>query len=374
MCLSFWFAVLTEFIIAFFIPQYRDPFLFDPIIGTREQPGEFLIYNNDGIIPKFVNEAGFVDDEWEKQKPPGHMRIAVLGDSFVEAWQVPNSDDFESKLEKLFKDNGTNVDVLNFGMRGMGTYQEYATLIHYALPYDLDLVIVAAYLSNDVRDNSPFLGDAPAQPYLVREHDSERIIPPVNPARGFPFDFFKRHLHSYRWLVSEYYETKQYVETFGKPAGSAIVPQGGIPAWFEIYHDASQEKKEWIDAWQTTKELFRRIETAASDHSIPLLVLMVPARYEIDPAAIPHMLEKRKARFPEAHLAPYNPTIPRVKGNALFEELSMRVIDLHNEFYNRFMRGEEIYAPGDNQHVGLHGHEVIANILYQTIIDSRLLE
>lgn len=370
----FLYAVITETMIAFFMPQYRDPFLFDPVIGAREHPGAFTVHVNGITNHKFANSAGFVDDEWDIIKPPGIKRIVLLGDSFVEAWQVPNSEDFETKLEEKFKEAGSAVEVLNFGMRAMGTYQEYATLVTYALRYKPDMIVIVAYLSNDVRDNSSVLDNAPARPYLVFKNGVEQIIPPKDPTHGSLFNFFKQKFHSYRWLVGKYYEARQNFNSSFRKKRPAAAPKSGIPAWFEIYHQKSQQSDAWKEAWNTTKELFRRIDTTAHEHSIPLLVLMIPAHYEIQPETVQVELEERKRKYPDALQELYDLSIPRKKGTEMFGELSVPFIDVYDEFYTRAMRGEELYAPGDNHHVNSDGHEVIADVLYKTIQEQGLLK
>ena len=58
-------------------------------------------------------------------------------------------------------------EVLNLGVAGYGTAQELLTLREEALAYDPDLVLLAVYTGNDVRNNLEALELDPARPYFV---------------------------------------------------------------------------------------------------------------------------------------------------------------------------------------------------------------
>src|SRR5207302_1004783 len=85
------------------------------------------------------------------EKKPGVTRIAVLGDSFVEAVQVGNDDVFTRKMEALL---GSSVEVLNFGSAGFGTTQEYMTYLDRVRQFKPDIVILGFLSENDMRNNS----------------------------------------------------------------------------------------------------------------------------------------------------------------------------------------------------------------------------
>jgi len=88
-------------------------------------------------VPIHLNKLGFHDSMRETKKPANTVRIAVLGDSMVEALQVPLESTatqlLENKLNsvKLFGDK--ECQVLNFGVSAYGVgqyllmYQKYAS-------------------------------------------------------------------------------------------------------------------------------------------------------------------------------------------------------------------------------------------------------
>jgi hypothetical protein len=100
------------------------------------------------------NSAGMRDREHSVQKPPGVFRVLLLGDSFMEALQVPFDSSFPALLERgLAQQAGKRVEVVSAGVSGWGTDDELRYLTQYGLQYRPDLVLVAMTLHNDISDN-----------------------------------------------------------------------------------------------------------------------------------------------------------------------------------------------------------------------------
>lgn len=146
----------------------------DDFCGTIRRPGvEFFYAQEGGALVRF-NSAGFRDEEWTVAKPPNTFRIAVLGDSYVEAVQVALGDRFTEVLERELDQTdvvgGRRVHVLSFGVSGFGTAQELMCLRHHAWQYSPDMVILAVTTGNDVRNNSRTLQNDDGRPYFFYEN------------------------------------------------------------------------------------------------------------------------------------------------------------------------------------------------------------
>ncbi|MCU0935922.1 MAG: SGNH/GDSL hydrolase family protein [Gammaproteobacteria bacterium] len=119
-----------------------------------------------------INGAGLRDDrERALEKPAGTLRVAVLGDSFAEAVQVPVEDAFPAVLERSLAAcealGGRTVEVLNFGVSGYSTAQALLTLRARAGVFRPDLVLLAFFPGNDVVENSRALDSDPMRPYFT---------------------------------------------------------------------------------------------------------------------------------------------------------------------------------------------------------------
>jgi lysophospholipase L1-like esterase len=82
------------------------------------------------------------------QKTAGRFRILALGDSFTEAVQVDEQEVFTARLEKA----DPRFDVINAGVGGYGTVQEYLYLLSQGLQFRPDLVLLM-FFENDLTDN-----------------------------------------------------------------------------------------------------------------------------------------------------------------------------------------------------------------------------
>lgn len=147
----------------------------DELAGLRLRAGAQGWYREEGEAYVAINSEGWRDIERPKAKPAGVVRIAVLGDSFMEAIQVAREDSFAVKLQEELGScepfSKQPVEVLNFGVSSYGTAQELVTLRYRARDYDPDIVLLAFLPSNDVRNNSKALEDWKQRPFFALEGD-----------------------------------------------------------------------------------------------------------------------------------------------------------------------------------------------------------
>lgn len=91
-----------------------------------------------------INANGDRDRPRALDKPPGCRRIAVLGDSYVEAEQVELESMATQVLERRLQAHtpSSAVEVLNFGVSSYGVGQLYATYLHHVRQFGADDVVV----------------------------------------------------------------------------------------------------------------------------------------------------------------------------------------------------------------------------------------
>src|SRR6266581_4197431 len=78
--------------------SYPEFYEIDEHRGFALRPSMAGWYRKEGQAFVRINADGLRDREHAKQKPPGTLRIAVLGDSYTEALQVPRKETFWSVL------------------------------------------------------------------------------------------------------------------------------------------------------------------------------------------------------------------------------------------------------------------------------------
>ncbi len=163
--------------IGYSAPQWYE---LDPQLGWRLHPHRHGWFVADGKrVPVHTTPSGFRDREHTLDKPEGVYRIAVLGDENSEAmsleleqtwwWQLP------ARLQECGFQPDKLTEVLNFGVGGYGTAQEYVLLETSAMRYQPDLVLLQ-FSPNDVADNSRALTAQKDRPFFELDaHGVPRI-------------------------------------------------------------------------------------------------------------------------------------------------------------------------------------------------------
>ncbi len=140
----------------------------DPARGLAHIPGAKSAAKYHGRSWIEINSDGLRGPEVPLAHPPGTLRIALLGDSFIEAFQVPFEKTVGEVLgRELSTLRGTPVEVVNFGVGGYGTTQELLTLKQQVWKYSPDLVVLGFTVGNDVTDNYRPLDPGAYRPYYV---------------------------------------------------------------------------------------------------------------------------------------------------------------------------------------------------------------
>lgn len=122
---------------------------------TRASPDPRLVY--EGIPGKCdQNAQGFRDREHALAKPPGTLRIVVIGDSVAAGQGVRPEEAFGRVLERTLQARGTPAEVIVLAVTGYSTVQQLP-LLERAYAYAPDLILWA-YTLNDPAD--PVLDNA----------------------------------------------------------------------------------------------------------------------------------------------------------------------------------------------------------------------
>jgi len=152
-----------------------------PIIGQKIIPNSKGIWSKEGFSRVEINSKGWNDYERNYSKKRKTIRVAVVGDSFIEALQVDKSKAIGSVMESwLNKDCNSipadqNIEVLSFGASGWGTGQMYLTITNEIVDYKPDYVVLAFFPGNDLKNNIYELELNPYRPYFELE-DNKLIL------------------------------------------------------------------------------------------------------------------------------------------------------------------------------------------------------
>lgn len=269
----------------------------DEQLGWGFVPGVHGYSAHEGFAHVSINRAGFRDRDWTVEKPAGIYRVAVLGDSFVDATNVAVEDGFVRQIARALAADcgGVNFEVMNFGVSGYGTGQEFLQLRDRVLAYRPDLVVLGFYNGNDVADttNTPTKGWQDNKPLFTERNGALET-------EAFPTEGWRawaRQLRPIVALIDHFYlagVVKQAVS--GKPlwggnrpatreeeaaalaAGTPPRPQH--PEMFCPPKDAAWEK-----SWSQVEFLLDAMRDAAEARNARFLVVGIPEPTQIYPTA-----------------------------------------------------------------------------------------
>ncbi|HZH32311.1 MAG TPA: SGNH/GDSL hydrolase family protein [Pyrinomonadaceae bacterium] len=230
------FALLSAEI-ALRIAGYTYPVFYttDTVRGYALEPGLSGWYRKEGAAYIRINSEGLRDREHPKEKPANTLRIALLGDSYAEALQVPLEAAFWVVLEQRLQgcqafSAGRRVEVVNFGVSGYGTAQELLTLRERVWDYAPDIVLLAVTTNNDITDNLRAFKKAEEIPYFVHRDGQLALDDSFRESRTFRL----RHSainRAGRWIRARlrvlqafhegHYTLKNYLASRRAPAAKA---------------------------------------------------------------------------------------------------------------------------------------------------------
>jgi hypothetical protein len=267
----------------------------DPIAGSFRRPSLSFRYTDEGDGWVDINRHGQRDSEREEQKPDGTFRIAVLGDSYAEAFQVDREETFWSLLETRLAACGAfgaRVEVLNFGVSSYGTAQELLTLRHRVWPFDPDLVLLAFLTGNDVRNNSKRLEtEAPLRPFFELAEDGSLRLdesflrhPLFLRSRSRAFSLLRSGADHLRIL--QLLSRARYAASQRAPARPAAEPvRAGREAGLDHQVYLGDVDETWSEAWRITEGILAEMNREVRARNAGFRVVTLSNGIQVHPEA-----------------------------------------------------------------------------------------
>ncbi|HET6426595.1 MAG TPA: hypothetical protein VFG20_23085 [Planctomycetaceae bacterium] len=350
--------------------DFASPYQPDPCCGSRLNANAGFWHLSEGRAYITTNSAGFRDREHAVQKPPGTLRIAVLGDSFAEALQIEARDAFwavlERELSKCDKLDGRAVEVLNFGVSGFGTTQELQLLRHHVWRYDPDIVLLAFLPGNDVRNNSreleweqqkPFYNFVDGQLVLDESFRDQRMSPTVRVK-----DWLVRHVR----VLSAIYRAKENLKTAGR---QTTIPQ--VEAGLDDHAFAPPQDEKWQRAWAITEGVIGLMHDEVRAHGAEFFVVGLNNAIQVHPD--PDVMQAAAQRLGTDDVDEPDRRLARVAAQRGFDYFSltppMRTIAQRDKI---FFHGFRNTSPGSG-HWNEQGHKTAGELIATALCESKLL-
>jgi SGNH hydrolase-like domain, acetyltransferase AlgX len=264
----------------------------DPVLGARLVPGRrgwWTQEDREFVVPVQINHHGLRDIERDYAKAPGVFRILILGDSFVEAMHVPLDATLPHVLEQQLNGSATQarVEVIAAGVSGYGTASELLYFEREGKRYAPDLVVLAFYPGNDVKNNSPTLEDK-LKPVYSSAGALQKVVgdTPRRPphgwrallARSAAYHYFRKVLLTQQPQLAAALARRGWLRRDAIPS---TPERDGVPVDYGVY--APVPTPEWQAAWRHTEQLLDSLQDAVQSQGARLLIAIVSSRDQVYP-------------------------------------------------------------------------------------------
>ncbi len=255
----------------------------DPVAGALMWPNLQAEYTLEGQSWVEVNSSGFRDHEHQETKPVHEFRIAFLGDSYTEAVQVPFQDAYWNVARRGLKEcdalNGRIPTPLNFGISGLGTGQQLEILRKLVWDYDPDLVVLA-FVSNDITDNSPVYGGVGLKPFYFFDDSDEFVL---DDSFKTSVDFTRRTspiINLRRRIIQKSRLLKLLVEIRGSMVRKQSLQSAKSRSGFLNRPPATDAL---VEAWRVTEEAISQVASDVESRSKDFLLFSVTTGFQVHP-------------------------------------------------------------------------------------------
>ncbi len=290
-----------------------------------------------------INRDGLRDREYSLDKPSGVRRIAVLGDSVTFGFGVSQEEAYPKVLEQLLNQGTQTIkyEVMNFGVDGYNTDQEYIQLREKALSYSPDIVVLG-FIMNDGQPTPKW----------------EEIEPQNDAGDGglIPFPgkrFVRQHSYLYQFLAVRL---------------ESIATRVGIMHTPVYYYDDIQglvnlqRPEEETPNWKRARSSLENIVTRLRQRDIPLILVVFPSQNQLeDPGEDPEkkrMLDLRR--------------IPQRRLREFASSKQIIHVDLLPD-YDEWIKRQPLFVDTFSSHPNALGHRLAAEAILQSLRTHGLL-
>ncbi|MGB5733102.1 MAG: SGNH/GDSL hydrolase family protein [Thiohalocapsa sp.] len=363
------FALLCEFVVFRVVLLPSDvPANFYSNGLVRLQPGAKGVWRiRDEIAAPFsINAQGWNSGAGDYELSPAFSGtgIAIIGDSYVEALQVPSTASLAEVVAGDLLDRGRSNRVYRFGISGAPLSQYVLMLERAALHYRPDWVVVLL-IHNDFDESFRFhpgrytsaflklrvkhgrvLGEVMPEPYVRTWRDSLRQTATAR------YLYFRQQITPDR-IVKGLTSVLSAVEPTVANASAAADTTAGTPR-FQANVDTIRIEREWADVQAATSYLFDRLHRLTMAGSSRLLLVI-----DGDRQAIYRGTSQDSKALDLNRMA-----------QQLANQKGIDFLDLHGHFADAWQKDHEHFEFRSDNHWNAAGHAVAGRAIAEFIAAS----
>jgi hypothetical protein len=360
-------------------------YTYDRDCGWTAKPDTAGWQTQEGRAYLRINHDGFRGADYSLAKPRDTLRVAVLGDSFTEAQQVAEQDTFCAvaqrriqsvmPLEAASDDAITipfrRVEVMNFGCDGYGTAQELITLRDRVWRYSPDIVVLAVFTGNDIRNNSVRLEGDKCRPFYVFNGPNLVLGGPFEDSFWFRSNCLIRFESRHFQVLNMLGDANSVLRHRLRAACASRQPIATQPALSEpglddaIYQPPPDAV--WREAWRVTDAEIGMVQRDVADHHARLLVVTLANGIQDDPDAVErqhylHFVGANDLFRPDDH-------IRELGARSGFAVLNLAPpMQRYAEAHHVYLHGFSNTRPGIG-HWNVEGHREAGELIAQRLIE-----
>lgn len=273
-------------------------------------------------------------DDMQLNKPPAKKRILVFGDSYVWGYGA-----HQTKIFTAPEVHGTNEEMVNFGVSGYGTDQEYLFYQLRGTKVAADEVVVALTPYNDIANNLAAKQYSYLKPYFTLENGELVLHNDHVRKNEFREILTGLYHHSRVWnLMSEFFRTifDSVTMRFKPSTAEARYAKYGPK-------NVSARDRQGVEL---TVAILKKFQEAAVSHHASFYVIFIPYMVHV-----------------ENHIAKNHPLVPLIAAGLTREGVRYR--EPYPEFLKAELAGGHPFNKTDN-HFSPEGHALFAKFLIDT--------
>ena len=300
------------------------------------------------------------------------QRALVLGDSFTWGFGVDNRDIFTSVMEQEL-DQG--VEIVNMGVSGYGSDQEYLLWREKGRRWQPDDVLVMVSLFTDLWDNISQEKHGYPKPIYRRDERGDLQLSNVPvPRREDPWEGTEAEID----IQEKYWMNLLYTHSaFANLFMNVLARNGPIRTYLESHHViprrtpgyqweysiySTRPKKSMEQTWTVFFGLIEMMNAAVRQEGARLVLVNIPSVVQVYPA----LWEDIGARISEVEGYDLDPEYPNKRVAHWCDGKGIRFIDLLPGMRRAGEANPYLYYPV-NRHWTRDGHRVVAAILIEEL-------
>jgi hypothetical protein len=343
----------------------------DPVLGTKLVPGRQGWWTQEELefrTPVRINREGFRDVDHVREKPAGVTRILILGDSFIEAMQVPLESAVSRRLQAELDPGGRKIEVISMGVSGFGTAGELLLYERFGRAYAPDVVILNFYAGNDVRNNSPSLEPA-LRPVYAGDGALERVVARKRPGEDGVLGRLLGWSQAYQFVRKRIITLNPRIAgvlvrlgLMSEKALRRIPSVDGVPLDYWVFAKRGAPRAaEWEEAWQRTERLLDTLRSAVERDGAQLVVSIATLRERIYPESWKAILDT----YPAMQKVEWDLAAPEARVEAWCRRREVSCVPLTPVFLGR-RDGARLHWAHDG-HWTAAGHALAATALSEAL-------